>query len=60
VSRVDVPTLKCDRCGYTTQDTKEMISYKKLSRSHMSGENSWDLCPACYLAFMKFIAGGAE
>jgi hypothetical protein len=52
---VDVPTLKCDRCGRTTQDLHEMASYKAIRHSHMSGEEKWDLCPVCFILFIDFI-----
>jgi len=55
LSRVDVPTLKCDRCGDMTQDTKAMVSYRKLTYYHMSGKDEWDLCPVCWSAFRAFL-----
>lgn len=55
--RVDIPTLRCDRCGTTTQDLSEMGRFQKLSHSHMSGTDEWDLCPACWAVFAKFMKG---
>lgn len=55
MSRVDVPTLKCDRCGDTTQDTGLMRSFRKLTRHHMSGKEEWDLCPLCWHLFIKWV-----
>lgn len=53
--RVDIPTLKCDRCATTTQDTREMGSFRALTYYHMSGEDKWDLCPACWQDFQTFL-----
>jgi hypothetical protein len=53
--RVDVPTLRCDKCGFETQDIKEMSYFNKLQHSHMSGETVWDLCPKCWIEFRNFI-----
>ena len=55
MARVDVPTLACDRCGWTTQDTAAMASFRKLTHYHMSGHDEWDLCPPCWSAFSLFI-----
>lgn len=55
MSRIDVPTLKCDRCGLTTQDTSEMIKFSKLEQPHMSGRDTWDLCPTCSEDFRVFL-----
>jgi hypothetical protein len=58
MSRVDVPTLQCDRCGYTTNDLHEMGNFGRLSHSHMGGTDEWDLCPACWDEFFLFVKGG--
>ncbi len=60
MSRIDTPTLQCDRCKHTTQDIREMGSFQKLTHSHMSGRDEWDLCKDCWLAFKSFIAGPAS
>lgn len=60
MSRVDVPTLKCDRCGDKTQDTREMGKFKTLTHYHMSGQETWDLCQPCWGEFTIFVAGGAK
>jgi len=54
--RVDVPTLRCDRCRVETQDLAEMARFVKLTRDHMSGRDEWDLCPSCWVAFGKWRA----
>lgn len=56
MSRVDIPTLKCDRCESTTQDTRKMAYFKTLTYSHMSGDHKWDLCPECWAAFTEWLA----
>ena len=53
MSRVDVPTLQCDRCKHKTQDQTEMSHFQKLWRSHMSGDDMWDLCPDCWNLFVN-------
>lgn len=40
MSRIDVPTLKCDRCGWSTQDLSEMGRFFTLTHGHMSGEDT--------------------
>lgn len=57
MSRVDVPTLKCDRCGDTTQDKMAMMSFRKLTHFHMSGHDEWDLCPTCWAIFRAWLKG---
>lgn len=54
--RVDVPTLRCDRCEHTTQNLNEMARYAKLSHSNMGGTTDWDLCPDCWKEFNSFMA----
>lgn len=56
--RIDTPTLKCDRCGYTTTDLSEMVTFITLTHSHVSGEKTWDLCPMCRDEFEVFTRGG--
>ena len=55
MSRVDKPTLKCDRCGQETQSIFEMGKFRKLSHYQMSGSSDWDLCPECWSKFITFI-----
>lgn len=55
MSRVDVPTLKCDRCKDTTQDLGAMGRFATLRRSTIGGEEEWDLCPTCWAAFRNFV-----
>ena len=55
MSRIDRPTLKCDRCGLETQDQTFMGRFKQLHRYHMSGESKWDLCPDCWDYFEEFM-----
>jgi len=56
VSRIDKPTLQCDRCKRATQNTREMGSFQKLTHYHTSGHDDWDLCPECWTAFKRFLA----
>ena len=58
MSRIDKPTLMCDRCGYTTQDLHKMGSFFVLRHSNIGGEESWDLCPECKTAFFSFLKAG--
>lgn len=60
MSRIDVPTLLCDRCKTTTQDTREMGRYHKITHPHMSGQDVWDLCPSCYSDFQSFLSTHGE
>lgn len=55
MSRVDVPTLRCDKCEIKTQDLAEMGRFQTIRYSHMSGESEWDLCPSCWTLFRKFL-----
>ena len=55
MSRVDKPTLKCDRCGGQTENLIYMGKYRKLDHYHMSGKEDWDLCPSCWSDFLTFI-----
>lgn len=57
MTRVDRPALKCDRvsCGIVTEDLREMGGYQRIQLDHMSGRDSWDLCPKCYGDFKEFI-----
>ena len=55
MSRVDKPTLKCDRCALETQSEFEMGKYRTLDHYHMAGKKSWDLCPPCWADFGTFI-----
>ena len=57
MSRIDVPTLKCDRCGSTTQDKHEMASFRNLTHYNPGGKEEWDLCPECWSKFKLFVSG---
>ena len=56
MSRIDKPTMECDRCKWRTQDLPEMGKFYRLTHGHMSGEKSWDLCPRCLADFIVFMA----
>jgi len=58
MARINVPTVKCDRCGLTTSDTQEMFKFQKLASDgrDMGFPITYDLCPACSEDFKKFIA----
>jgi hypothetical protein len=58
MSRVDKPALKCDRCGVVTENLQVMGSFKKITYSHMSGREEWDLCSQCWLFFQLFMREG--
>lgn len=58
MSRLDKPTLMCDRCGYTTQDLSKMASFFVLRTSNIGGDESWDLCPECRATFFDFLKAG--
>lgn len=58
MSRVDKPTLKCDRCGLETQNISDMGKYKGLDHYHMSGSSKWDFCPECWGKFIAFAGEG--
>lgn len=51
MSRIDVPTLRCDRCLAVTQDINEMSSYQKLVM-FKDNKLTWDLCPECWQWFI--------
>lgn len=54
--RLDVPTLKCDRCQHVTQDPSEMGRYVKLSRDQvMGGRDEYDLCWRCWKDFSEIF-----
>jgi hypothetical protein len=57
--RVDVPTLRCDRCLTETQSLTEMAAFAVLRYPNMGGEETWDLCGACWGHFLRWI-GDAE
>lgn len=53
MSRLDVPTLQCDRCKETTTDPRVMTEFTKLkSDKGTSGEN-WDLCMKCWIWYKE-------
>lgn len=57
MARVDVPTLQCDRCKVTTQSKNEMVAFKRVQHSHISGNEEWDLCPSCWEKFRCLMIG---
>lgn len=57
--RVDVPTMRCDRCGSRTQDLAEMGKYRTLTGmydGYQGSKERWDLCPPCWGKFTNFIS----
>lgn len=60
MTRVDVPTLQCDRCGIKTQDLTEMSRFNTLSYDHMNGQKKWDFCPECWKRWIEFLSAGAN
>lgn len=62
MTRVNVPTLQCDRCKRTTQDLNEMGTYRKIMYYDMTPSNNltWDLCPSCWCAAVAFLSGSDE
>lgn len=58
MTRVDVPTMRCDRCKTVTQDLKEMGAYQTLTHYSVSGRIAkWDMCPSCWKWFIKSMDG---
>jgi len=55
MSRVDVPTLQCDRCAARTTNQTEMSRFMRLTHYHMGGQKEWDLCVSCREAFNAFM-----
>ncbi len=58
MSRIDIPTLMCDRCRNTTQDVSKMGGYRRLAYWKPTGNPSpeeWDLCPTCWNKFIDFL-----
>lgn len=55
MSRLDVPTLQCDKCKNTTQDLRQMSTYAQLQMPSVSGTEKWDICPFCTRAFLTFM-----
>ena len=58
--RVDVPTLRCDRCKKTTQDQMVMGSYQQIVYYGMmpNDKKRWDLCLECWTAFKEWVGKG--
>jgi hypothetical protein len=57
MTRIDVPTLQCNRCKTTTQDTTEMGRFRSLTGmydKYQGASEQWDLCPTCWSAFLLF------
>jgi hypothetical protein len=57
MSRVDVPTLRCDRCRVTTSNRTEMGRFRQITHEVRSekGPERWDLCPECDREFHRFM-----
>lgn len=51
MSRVDIPVLECDRCKSRTSDKNQMAAYIQLTRSHVGGNEQFDLCSPCAYEF---------
>jgi hypothetical protein len=56
VSRVDLPTLMCDRCKIKTTDPYDMGKFTRIYRDGVSDVKEWDLCKYCWDDFNKFIS----
>jgi hypothetical protein len=62
MTRIDVPTLRCDRCKRETQDIDEMGKYQTLTGiydGYQGASEKWDLCPDCWKQFINFTKGYA-
>jgi hypothetical protein len=56
MTRIDKPTLQCDRCEKATADLGEMASFMQLYSPKPSDRtDKWDLCPKCSWAFINFM-----
>ena len=59
MSRVDVPTLMCDRCKFCKSDLGTMGEFHKVWHPNGPGYDAqeWDLCPDCWESFRTWLAG---
>lgn len=60
MTRIDVPTLQCDRCKTSTQDENEMSRFRSLTGmydKYQGASEKWDLCATCWRDFLRFIQG---
>lgn len=55
MSRIDIPTLRCDRCGGITQDQTEIDAYGSVQYEGAPR----DLCPSCLAGFAAFMENQA-
>ena len=56
--RIDVPTLRCDRCGETAQDESVMARFITLRGQwdeYQGTKQRWDLCRHCFELFEDWI-----
>jgi hypothetical protein len=56
--RVDVPTLRCDRCSFETQDQNLMGGFNTLKgqwNGYQGTKQEWDLCPECWKTFKMWV-----
>ena len=60
MSRVDKPTLKCDRCGEQTESLTYMGKYRRLDHWSAWETEGWDLCPPCWADFIVFTKCGEK
>lgn len=61
--RVDIPTLKCDRCEHITRNSGEMDKYRSLTGrydGYQGSHEKWDLCPECWSDYNAFIANTVD
>jgi hypothetical protein len=50
--RIDIPKLRCDKCGFTTTDTMVMGGFQQLVHYDQGGGSTkWDLCKDCFRSF---------
>jgi hypothetical protein len=62
MSRVDVPILKCDKCGISTSDLQEMGTFRNILSYRGTTTFEWDVCFACWTELKTMLnahKGGA-
>ncbi|AVD99720.1 hypothetical protein HWB51_gp092 [Mycobacterium phage Cuke] len=60
MARIDVPTLQCDRCKWTTQDQQEMSKFNTITGQwdgYQSSKEKWDLCESCWKSLVEEFLG---
>ena len=55
MSRIDVPTMQCDRCKVITDDRNVMCKYYVLRSDNVHGGTQRDLCEDCASDFYNFM-----